>query len=247
MPFVSEHIVQSLGLNRRSQRLTVSGIGGISRTSPPSFVSTFEVSSLYLPRTKYAITAIVVPRVTCDLPLQPVYNSSNWNHISNLSLADPDFGTPVRIDLLLGADIYANVLLHGRRCGPPGTPTALETRFGWVLIGIGRTQVHPHFATHASVTSYHTATASGDDILCMFWEIEENPRDRMNLSPEERIVMRHFEENHSHSETGRFIVPLPKNPQCKQLGESRSQAVRRFHSLEHSLYAKGQEFATVMV
>ena len=61
------------------------------------------------------MTATVVPRVTCDLPLQPVYNGSNWNHISNLSLTDPDFGTPGRIDLLFGADIYADVLLHGRR------------------------------------------------------------------------------------------------------------------------------------
>ena len=76
-----------------------------------------------------------MPRVTCDLPLQPVHNSSKWNHISDLSLADPDFGTPGRIDLLLGADIYADILLHGWQCGPPGTPTALETRFGWVLTG----------------------------------------------------------------------------------------------------------------
>ena len=70
----------------------------------------------------------------------------------------------------------------------------------------------------------------------------------MNLSPEERMVVQHFKENHSRSESGRFIVPLPKNPQSKQLGESRLQAVRSFHSLERSLYAKGQfqEFATVM-
>ena len=60
--------------------------------------------------------------------------------------------------------------------------------------------------------------------------------------------MRHFKENHYRSITGRFIVPLPKNPQRKPMGESRSQAVRRFHSLERSLYAKGQfqEFVTVM-
>jgi hypothetical protein len=35
---------------------------------------------------------------------------SQWNHvISNLSLADPEFGTPGRVELLLGADIYANI------------------------------------------------------------------------------------------------------------------------------------------
>ena len=245
--FVSERIVQSLGLNRHSQCLTVSGIGGMSHKSSLSSVSTLEISSLYSSSAKYTITAIVVTCVTCDLPLQPVYDSFKWDHLSNLTLADPDFATPGKIDLLLGADIYSDVLLHGRRCGPPNTPTAFETHFGWVLTG--RTQSHSHSASHTStVASHHTAVNSGDDILRMFWEIEENPKDHVNHSPEERIVMRHFEENHSRSETGRFIVPLPKNPHCKQLGESRSQAVRRFHSLERSLYAKGQfhEFATVM-
>ena len=60
--FVSERVVQSLELSRRSQCLTVSGIGGISHNSPLSSVSTFEVSSLHSPKAKYAITAIVVPR-----------------------------------------------------------------------------------------------------------------------------------------------------------------------------------------
>ena len=117
--FVSERIVQSLGLNRRPQHLTVSGIGGISRKSPMSAVSTFEISSLNSSNAKYTITAIVVPRVTCDLPLQPVHDGFKWDHLSNIPLADPDFGKPGKTDLLLGADIYSDVLLHGRRCGPP--------------------------------------------------------------------------------------------------------------------------------
>ena len=47
MSFISERIVQSCGLNRRSQCLTVSGIGGVSRKSPLNSISTFEISSLY--------------------------------------------------------------------------------------------------------------------------------------------------------------------------------------------------------
>ena len=48
-------------------------------------------------------------------------------------------------------------------------------------------------------------------------------------------MVRHFEENHSRTEEG---VPLPKDPSAKPIGESRSQAVRRFLSLERSLNAK---------
>ena len=43
-------------------------------------------------------------------------------------------------------------------------------------------------------------------------------------------------------------MPLPKKPQAKPLGESRTQAVRRFLSLERSLHSKNQfkEFSDVM-
>ena len=244
--FVSERIVQSLGLPRRTKCLTISGIGGLSHKSPLQSISTFDISSLCSPKAKYTLTAIVVPRVTCDLPLQPVHVGSEWNHLSDLTLADPDFGTPGKIDLLLGADIYTDMLLYGRRCGPHGTPTAFETQFGWVLTG--RTTSQSHSSNHSSVVTCHSSVATGDSLLRMFWEIEESPDSHSNLSAEERTVIQHFEEKHTRSATGRFIVPLPKNPQNKPLGESRAQAVRIFLSLERSLYSKGQfhEFSTVM-
>ena len=105
-----------------------------------------------------------------------------------------------------------------------------------------------HTASRPSVAFHHASITSSDDILGMFWEIEESPKEYANLSTEERSVVRHFEENHSRSETSRFIVPLPRNTQSKSLGESRNQAVRRFLPLERSLYSKGcfKDFSTVM-
>ena len=98
------------------------------------------------------------------------------------------------------------------------------------------------------VTTFHTFITSGDDILRRFYEIEESPTDQSSLSMEECTVVRHFESNHSLTEEGRFIVPLPKNPSAKPIGESRSQAVRRFFSLEQSLNTRGgfKEFNEVM-
>ena len=62
------------------------------------------------------------------------------------------------------------------------------------------------------------------------------------------MVVQHFSENHYRTDEGRFVVPLPKKPQTKVLGESRSQAVRRFLALERSLRAKGNfnEFNAVI-
>ena len=81
-----------------------------------------------------------------------------------------------------------------------------------------------------------------------FWELEETPCEQACQSAEERMVVRHSESNHTRSKEGRFIVPLPKDPNARPIGESRSQAVRRFLSLEHSLNRKGcfQEFGAIM-
>ncbi len=242
--FVSEGLGQALRLPRSSQSMKISGVAGLSHQSPLHSVATFDIAATSSPGEKLQVTAVVLPRVTCDLPLYPVRQNSKWTHLSGLHLADPDFGRPGKIDLLLGIDIYADVLLHGRRNGAPGSPTAFETRFGWVLAGKTTTSS----SLSRTAATHHITVASGDDILRQFWEIDETPRDGCNLSPQERSVMRHFSETHTRTESGRFVVPLPKNPQAKRLGESRSQTVRRFLSLERSLHAKGQfpEFSAVM-
>ena len=98
-----------------------------------------------------------------------------------------------------------------------------------------------HYLPYASVIT-------GDDFLRKFWELEENPSFKSSLSPEEHAALRHFEDQHYRTESGRFVVPLPKRPDAKLLGESRSQAVRRFVHVEHSLHAKGifQEFKCII-
>ena len=116
--------------------------------------------------------------------------------------------------------------------------------FGWVLAG-RTSSLAPNNLT---IASHHVSTTSCNDFLHKFWEVEENPKHRSSLSPEESFGVQHFDDNHSSSESGRFIVPLPKKPQSKPLGGSRSQAVRRFMSLECSLHSNFQfpEFSAIM-
>ena len=189
----------------------------------------------------------MVPKVTCDLPLCPVPFDLQWKHISDLPLADPSFGQPGCIDMLLGADTFIDVLCHGQQNGPPGSPTVFEAVFGWVLCGSTGSTTSSAQA-NLYITKFHTSFASGDDILRRFWEIEESPTQNSSLSMEERMVVRHLESNHSSTEKGRFVVPLPKDQSTKPIGESRSQAVRRFLSLERSLKARDcfKEFNDVM-
>ena len=46
--------------------------------------------------------------------------------LNGLHLADPDFGQPRRIDIHLGVEVYAEIMLQGQRSGPPSMPAALK-------------------------------------------------------------------------------------------------------------------------
>ena len=142
-------------------------------------------------------------------------------------------------------DVYTDVLLNGRWSGPPSTPTAFETIFGWVLVRRTDSTIN----ASSNITSHFvTVSSSSEDVLRKFWEIEENIQDELTLSSEEWTVVQHFHKTHTHNNSGRFVVPLPKKAHCQPLGESRSQAVRRFLSQERSFRSKGQfpEFAAVI-
>ena len=86
-------------------------------------------------------------------------------------------------------------------------------------------------------------------MLKRFWEIEELPRtDSVCWSMEERTVINQFKTHYFHSSSGRFVVPLPRKLNKASIGESRSQAVRRFLYLERALSKKvlSDQFNDVM-
>ena len=131
----------------------------------------FHVSPLDCPNKQFYVSAIIVSRVTCPLPVSTVSLNPSWDHLNGLQLADPSFGTPGTIDLLLGVDIFVAALLNGRRHSPPGLPTALETMFGWVLAGNAAS------LSSINLVSHHATLLSSDDLIRKFWEVEEAPVD----------------------------------------------------------------------
>ena len=225
--FILECLAQSLCLPHSNESAKISGIIGLSHKSPIQFIASFSVSAVKSSSKKIGVTTVVVSLVMC---FYPIPFDLKWNHLSNLQLADPAFDQPGKINILLGVDAFV---------GPPGSPVAFETEFGWVLAG--RTD---SCTPTNHITTYHASLVSGDDILRKFWEVEEQPMTDSALS----TVVHHFKNNHYHSDSERFVVLLPKKFDAKPLGELRSQAVRRFLCLERSLHAKGQfnKFNVVM-
>ena len=137
--FVTELLVLLLQLPHQRKHFQVAGFGGKVHKVSYSMVS-FHVaysnnactSSGHLRRAE----ATVLPNVTTKLPTLPVPFSAKWKHLQGLQMDDQWFGVLDSFDILLGADILTHVMLQGRRRCPPGSPTALQTQFGWVLMGV---------------------------------------------------------------------------------------------------------------
>ena len=248
--FITERLAQRLRLVRRSHSVKISGIGATSNQPSSRGVTNFSIARPDDKGKIVPVEALILSKITSNLPLHPVSLDSKWKHLDGLQLADPEFGTPGNVDLLLGADTFSRVVLHGRRFGPSGSPSAFKTRFGWVLAGA------VHIGQHTSQSSANQCYISTiteenlriDDALRRFWETEDHNVNQPALSIDERIVIDHFVKTHRRDEQGRFIVPLPMKLERTPLGESRSLAVKRFLSLERALRSKDEfeQFAHVM-
>ena len=233
--FVTQRLAKSLDLKLQRINITIEGFGARPATAPRKSYTSFRVSSVSDPHDSVQVSALAFPTVTSDLPIEPVPYNPRWCHLKGLPLADPHYGQPGRIDLLLGGETLSEIILPGWRVGEPNTPAAMLTKFGWVLTG--RTNIAQSTVPKAAV--HHVTAPALEETLRKFWEIEDVPNSELSQTPEEKLVVKHFVENHSRAEDGSFVVPLPKNTQAIPVGDSKTQARRRFLSLERSLHAKG--------
>ena len=113
-----EGLAQQLRLPRRKDNSLIAGIAGANATLTCGAVS-FTVSNVHgKGKQIHVLDALVLPKVTTDMPANPVDSISQWKHLTGLELVDLGFGTPGRVDVLLGADYYWEILRHGRQWGP---------------------------------------------------------------------------------------------------------------------------------
>ncbi|CAF4815839.1 unnamed protein product [Pieris macdunnoughi] len=130
--FITEATVQLLNLTRRSVSGWVSGVGkGQMRIK---YMFSLSVKSRHDPKTIIRVNAYVLRSVTTLLPTTKL-SAPKWSDLETLELAESAFKTPGRIDILLGADVYSNILLHGIIKHPRVNLLAQRTCPGWVLSG----------------------------------------------------------------------------------------------------------------
>ncbi|XP_071036456.1 uncharacterized protein [Parasteatoda tepidariorum] len=112
---------------------------------------------------EFNCTALVVNKITSDLP-NFKFDSGYWPHLQGLKLADPAFFIASPIDILLGADMYAEMLLGQLISGKKGTPVAINShlesqlRAFWELESIPQTELRTK--DEADCESFYDSTVT---------------------------------------------------------------------------------------
>ncbi|XP_039306398.1 uncharacterized protein LOC113005704 [Solenopsis invicta] len=232
LTLISERLSRELKLRRLRLPVSISGVGCVDAGSC-RYAAKFEISSIYSPEPAFSVIATIMRSLTPYSPSRAASQGS-WSHLDGLSLADSDPTSAAPIEVIIGADLYGEILLDGRRKGEFGQPYAQNTIFGWVLSG--PTSSSP-FLSSASVHCCSQVTCSRgdsptlDQALRRFWEVEEIPR-KVVLTPDELQCEEHFLKTHSRCSDGRYIVRLPfKNGSPIKIGSSRGTAARCLSSL----------------
>lgn len=236
--FVTEATVQLLGLERTSVNGWVSGLGdGQKRIKQ---MVSLRVESRHHPGKTIQVKAFILSSLTSLLPTSNV-RTPDWLELENLPLADPGYASPGKIDVLLGAEVYSEILTNGLIKNPQGNLIAQNTLLGWILSGKvleNSTSARPQF------TSMHIHIE--DDFLKKFWEIENEPNSIEKRQTENEIKCEKFYDSTTkRTKEGRFVVMLPfktKDPQC-QYGKSMEIAARKLVCLEKRLIKNTTTYA----
>jgi hypothetical protein len=168
------------------------------------------------------------------MPMTNIYIST-WRFPSDVALADRVFHKPAPIDILLGAEIFFEIL-KSERYDCKGLPVLQNTKLGYLLSG----KLH-----HSYVKDYkrpcHSLFVQTDSLHHMmerFWSIEQ--MNNKILTKEERDCEKHFELNTKILETGQYEVRLPLSDSAEKLGDSYDTAKAKLLTLERRLLKQPQ-------
>lgn len=172
------------------------------------------------------LSCLVLDTIAHSLPHMRI-NTQGLNIPKHLKLADPQFYEPAPIDILLGADIFWQIISSGHIRLGKQQPTLQETELGWLVSGC------------TTNTDKHTNSCffnnNNSDQLSRFWELDSLSNSQINDPSESDACEIIFTQTTTRQSDGRFVVNIPfkKSPDC--LGDSYYQAKKRFYSIENRM------------
>ncbi|XP_015119293.1 uncharacterized protein LOC107042661 [Diachasma alloeum] len=172
--------------------------------------------------------AIVLAHLTDYVPVAEPFD--RWSILDGLQLADPNYSITRFIDIILGVDVYSQIIQPGLRRESLDRPIVQQTFFGWILSGKNQTEG----VSEQLMSSFHI---SADDelhnLIKGFWIQQEeflevpNETDSSGAECEE-----YFRSTWTGDETVRYVVKLPFKCAVGLLGNSRHLALKMLRRLD---------------
>lgn len=214
--FVTTNCVEKLGTKQIPTNIPISGLGELS-TQTHRLAKVMIQSRINGYQAK--IDCLVIQKITQFLPANQL-DLDELQIPDGITLADPEFDQPSAVDLLIGAEIFFDLLCIGKIKLAEDQPIWQKTVLGWIVSG-------PFMMRDRSRKSTWCHLVINDELnanLSRFWQIEHNGRQNTR-TPEERFCEEHFARTYKRNLEGRFIVTLPtRNEHLQKLGDSRDSA-----------------------
>ncbi|XP_071056502.1 uncharacterized protein [Onthophagus taurus] len=228
--FISENLQKRLQLIRSIHSVPIEGLNNMSSNCNNGSVECYiKPCNVFQPTLHF--TAVISQRICSEHPSISI-DVSAYPHLQDLNISKTQ-SSPGPIDILLGAELVPYILTGDRRVGGMDEPAALGSIFGWLLTGRSADSSFPESNISLLVEP------SLDSCLRKFWELEQMS-EIVPEDPENRQCDTHFQSTYNRTSEGRFIVSLPFRTPTPKLGESYTQAHRRYLYLERKLI-KGSE------
>lgn len=225
MTFITARLSQTLRLHRIRRSISISAVGCVDAET-----CQYSADIQIHPRGKSSPILTTTAGILKSLTNYALCNDVSLvglEHLSDLPLADPHPLDSDSIDIILGADLYNEIILDGVSKATNG-PLAQNTIFGWVLTGpLSSTTTISRRIT----VQYCASSLALEQELRNFWEVEEVSRPSP-LNPEEQQCEAHFVVTHSRCADDRYQVWLPfkKGPPI-DIGHSKKQAEKMLNEL----------------
>ncbi|CAI6372727.1 unnamed protein product [Macrosiphum euphorbiae] len=212
-------------LSHGNKQQFITGIGSISSSASSSFSA--SISSRFC---VHEVTAVLhsLSTIVNVLPSHRIERSDIMlpRHIMD-ELADPKFDEPGSIDILLGSEIFFDIL--GTEKWPlTETASLRSTDFGWIVVG--------KMPIKFSQVKHISNAVSSSSSLSLFTSVA------VQKTANEQKAEAHFLSTVARDKNGRFVVKLPFAQDPQALGDSRNMAQKRFSNLERR-FAKDPSLA----
>lgn len=229
--FVTERFLDILQLETTQIDLPVCGINQVkTNISKRTNITISSQNANY----KRGLNFLVLPSISSDIP-QQTFNVSNFNIPSDIKLADPNFNISSDIDMLIGCEIFFELLCSDQIKLGKGLPILQRTLLGWIVSGNVLTCSKGR-KSNAMLSNCFFLHENLDINLEKFWSIEEIASSpQSSMTREELECEKHFTDTFSRDKSGRFIVQLPLKDNFCDLGQSEETALNRLYAIERRL------------